>query len=76
MVLGLILLLYPMAIFEIEYSFQFVSANPPFLSSPTPDSNSYYLMAAMAKIPKICKQTSLDVYFSICKSQDCTTNRQ
>ena len=34
-VLGLILLLYAMAIFETEYSFQFVSANPPFLSSPT-----------------------------------------
>ena len=64
------------AIFETEYSFQFVSANPPFLSSPTPDSNSYYLVVAIAKIPQICKRKPLNVYFSICKSQDCATNRQ
>ena len=40
------------------------------------DSNSYYLVVATAKIPKICTRTSLDVYFSICKSQDRTINRQ
>ena len=77
MALGLILLLYPMAIFEIQYSFQLVSANPRFyLVQPTPHSNSYYLLVAIAKIPKLCKQTSLDIYFAICKSQDCGTNRQ
>ena len=40
------------------------------------DSNSYYLVVATAKIPKICTRTSLDVYFSICKSQDRAINRQ
>ena len=52
MALGLILLLYPMAFFEIQYSFQLVSANLRFfyLVQPTPDSNSYYLLVAVAKI--------------------------
>ena len=40
------------------------------------DSNSYYLVLATAKIPKIWKRTPLDVYFSICKSQDCAINCQ
>ena len=40
------------------------------------DSNSYYLVVATAKIRKICKPTSLDVYFSICKSQDWAINCQ
>ena len=39
-------------------------------------STSYYLVLAAAKIPKIWKCTSLDVFFFICKSQDCTINRQ
>ena len=73
--LGSYLLLYSMAIFETEYLFHFVSANLPFyLVQLTPDSHSYYLMAAIAKIPKICKRTSLAVYISIWKSQDCATN--
>ena len=38
------------------------------------DSNSYSLVLAAAKIPKIRKRTSLDVYFSICKSQDRAIN--
>ena len=40
------------------------------------DSNSFYLVLATAKIPKIWKRSSLDVYFSICKSQDSAINRQ
>ena len=40
------------------------------------DSNSYYLVAAAAKILKNCKRTSLDVYFSIGKSQHHAINRQ
>ena len=40
------------------------------------DSNSYDLVLATAKIPKIWKRTSLNVYFSICKSQDHAINRQ
>ena len=49
-------------LFEIEYLLEFISTNPPFLSCPF---NT-----------KICKRTSLDVYFSICKSQDRAINRQ
>ena len=40
------------------------------------DSNSYYLVVATAKTLKICKRTSLDVFFSICKSQDHAINHQ
>ena len=40
------------------------------------DSSSYYLVLATAKIAKIWKRTSLDVYFSICKSQDRAINNQ
>ena len=41
------------------------------------DSNSYYLVViATAKAQKIWKRTSLDVYFSICKSQDRAINGQ
>ena len=40
------------------------------------DSNSYHLAVATAKIRKICKRTSLDVYFSIFKCHDCTINCQ
>ena len=40
------------------------------------DSNSYYLVFATAKIPKIWKRTSLDVYFLIWKSQDRVINHQ
>ena len=32
------------------------------------DSNRHYWVVVTAKIPKICKRTSLDVYFLICKS--------
>ena len=39
------------------------------------DPNSYYLVVATVKIPKIWKRTSLGVYFSICKSQDRAINR-
>ena len=65
-------------LFEIEYSLEFVSTNPPFFIRffRHQDSNRYYLVIATAKIPKICKHTSLDVYFLICKSQDCTNNYQ
>ena len=38
------------------------------------DSNSYHLLEATRKILKIWKRTSLDVYFSICKSQDRAIN--
>ena len=34
------------------------------------DLSSYYLVVSTAKIPKIWKRTSLDVYFSIRKSED------
>ena len=40
------------------------------------DSNSYYLVVAAVKIPKLGKRTSLGVYFSICKSQNRAINRQ
>ena len=34
------------------------------------DLSNYYLMVSTAKIPKIWNRTSLDVYFSMHKSQD------
>ena len=40
------------------------------------DSNSYYLVLGTVKIPKIWKRTTLDVYFSIRKSQDLVIYRQ
>ena len=51
---------------ETEYSLEFVSVNPTFLSRSYllhQDSNSYYLVVATAKIPKIWKRTSLGVFF-------------
>ena len=38
------------------------------------DWNNHYLVVATAKIQRNCKRTSLDVYFSMCKSQDCALN--
>ena len=65
-------------LFETEYSLEFVYTNLPFFipSSRHQDSNSHYLVFATAKIPKIWKRTSLDVYFSIWKSQDRFINHQ
>ena len=40
------------------------------------DPNSHYLVEATAKIPKFCKRASLNIYFSIFKSQDRAINRQ
>ena len=88
-VLGLILLLYPIASktwLKIVLHCTFwnrISGRVRFYKSsffmPSfrhQDSNSYYLVVATAKIPKLWKQTSLDVYFSRCKSQDRAINCQ
>ena len=56
--------------FEIEYSLEFVSKNPPFLSRPSDTK------IQTAIIPKIWKDTSLGIYFWICKSQDHAINCQ
>ena len=63
---------------EIQYSLEFVSTNPPFFISSLQHqgSNSCCLVVNTAKIPKIRKSTSFEVYFSICKSQDRTINRK
>ena len=53
------------------YKFSFFI--PSFLHQ---NSNRYYFVLATAKIPKIWKRTSLDVCFSICKSQDGAIHRQ
>ena len=89
MVFGLILQRYLMAgksWLKDAFHFTFwdrIFARVRFYKSPflTPsfqhqDSNSYYLVLATAKISKICICRSLDVYFSICKSQDRAINRQ
>ena len=89
MVLGLILQLYLMVsktwvkdalhftfldrIFARVRFYKFSFFIPPFRHQ---DSNSYYLVLATAKIPKIWKCTTLDVYFSICRSQNRASNRQ
>ena len=88
MVLGFILQLYPMASktwLKVALYFTFwdgIFARHRFYKSSFfitsfrhQDSNSYYLVLATAKIPKIWKRTSLDVCFSICKSQDRVINR-
>ena len=88
MVLGLILLLYPMASKTwLKNALHFTLRDRIFArvcfckfffipSFRLQDSNSYYLVVAAAKIKKNWKRTSLGVYFSICKSQDCTINHQ
>ena len=81
-VLGLILLLYPMASKiwlkdALHFTFwdrifarvRFYKSSFFIPSFQHQDSNSYYLVLATAKIPKTWKRTSLDVYFSICKAQ-------
>ena len=65
-------------LFEIEYSLECVSTNPPFLSRPsdTKIRTAIILVVAIAKIPKIWKRTPLDAYFLIYKCQDCAVNQQ
>ena len=89
MVLSLILQLYPMASKTwlkdaLHFTFwdrifarvRFYKSSFFIPSFRHQDSNSYYLVLATAKIPKIWKRTSLDVYFSIWKSQDRVINHQ
>ena len=89
MVLGLILLIYCMVSKTwLKNALHFTSWNRIFArvcfykssffipSFRHQDSNSYYLMIATAKIPKVWKRKSLDVFFLICKSQDHVINRQ
>ena len=89
MVLGLILLLHCMASKAwLKNALHFILRDRIFarvhfykssffiLSFRHQDSNSHYLVVATAKIPKFCKRTSLNIYFSICKSQNRAINRQ
>ena len=88
MVLGLILLLYritsktwPKNAFHFTF-WDSILARVCFYkssffipSSRYQYSNSCYLVVATAKISKVWKRTSLDVYFLICKSQNRVINR-
>ena len=60
-------------LFEIEYLLKSSFFIPSFRHQA---SNSYYLVVTTAKIPKIWKSTSSDVYFLIYQSQDHSINRQ
>ena len=89
MVLGLILQLYPMASKTwlkdaLHFTFWdrmfaricFYKSSFFIRSFRYQDSDSYYLVLATAKVSKIWKRTSLDVYFLISKSQDRAINYQ
>ena len=65
--------------FEIEYSLEFFSTNLlfyPVLPTPRFKQLLFGGTVATVKIQKNWKRTSLDVFFSICKSQDRAITRQ
>ena len=58
-------------LFEIEYSLEFISTNPPFFPVlSTLRFKQLLFGGSCSKNPRILKCKSFDVYFSICKSQD------
>ena len=84
LVLGLISLLYCMASktwlkYTLHFTFwdrifarvRFYKSSFSIPSFRHQVSSSYYLVVATAKISDVCRHTSLDVYFLICKSKDC-----
>ena len=62
---------------ETEYSLEFVSANPPFLSVlPIPSFKQLLFGGNYSKNPKNLNAYVLGNLFSICKSQDRVNIRQ